>query len=97
MTKTTFSWKNYTRATPKNLLGLSAAMRRLVLLVTSSTIIMEANKWVPIAVLLLGGMLDELKNFFATVVEDTEEATAQFPSGDEITITKEIKLDETPE
>lgn len=88
---TNFSWKNYTKPTPKNLLGLSAAMRRLVLLVTGSSIIMDANKWVPLGVLLLGGFLDEAKNFFATVVEEskTESVTAEFPSGEEVTVTHE--------
>jgi hypothetical protein len=89
---TTFSWKNYTRPTPRNLLALAAAMRRIVLLMTGSAVIMEANKWIPIGILLLGGFLDELKNFFAMVEEDqkVEVAEAEFPSGDQVTLIKSV-------
>jgi hypothetical protein len=89
---TTFSWKNYTKPTPKNLLGVAAAFRRMVTLVTGASIIMEAEPWVPITVLITGGILDELKNFFATIVEDekTESAVAEFPSGKEVVITQPI-------
>ena len=87
----TFHWSNYAKPTPKNLLGLAAAFRRMVTLITGASIIMDAKPWVPIAVLIVGGLLDELKNFFASVVEDakTESTTAEFPSGDTVTITKD--------
>ena len=86
----TFSWKNYAKATPRNLLGLAAAMRRLVAVVAGTSIVMEANMWVPLGILIFGAFLDELKNFFATVVEDqkVEVAEAHFPSGDQVIITK---------
>lgn len=88
MTKTTFSWKNYTKPTPENLLGLSAALRRGVAIVAGTSILMDANKFVPLLILGIGWFLDELKNFFAVVVEREEKATAHFPSGDEVTLTK---------
>lgn len=95
---TTFSWKNYAKPTPKNLLGLAASMRRLVSVVAGTSIVMDANMWVPLGVLLFGAFLDELKNFFATVVEDTgtETAVAQFPSGKEVVITQPTPPEQPP-
>lgn len=93
---TSFSWKNYTRPTPKNLLGLAAAMRRLVAVIAGTSIVMEANMWVPLSVLMAGAFLDEAKNFFATIVEDqkVEVAEAEFPSGEQVTIIKTATEDE---
>jgi len=87
----TFRWSNYTRPTPKNLLGLAAFLRRFVALVAGTTILMEMSSWVPLSVIGAGWLLDEAKNFFAHVVDDTkqESATAQFDSGEEVTITKD--------
>jgi len=92
MSKTTFSWKNYTAATPKNLLGLAAAMRRLVAVVAGTSIVLEADMWVSLGVIMFGATLDEAKNFFAMVEEEqkTEVAEAQFPSGEQVTIIKKI-------
>ncbi len=91
----TFSWKNYLKATPKNLLGLAAAMRRLVAVIAGTSIVLEANMWVPLGILILGAFLDEMKNFFAAVVEDqkVEVAEAEFPSGEQVVITKTVPSD----
>ncbi len=90
---TSISWRNYTKPTPKNLLAISAAMRRLVAVVAGTSIVMDANMWVPLSVLMAGALLDEVKNFFATVVEDekVESATAQMPSGKEVTVTLPVE------
>ncbi len=94
----TFSWRNYYRATPRNLLALAAAMRRLVAVVAGTSIVMEANMWVPLGILLAGFILDELKNFFATVVEDekTESTIAEFPSGKEVVLIQPKPNDAPP-
>jgi len=70
---TTISWANYAKPTPGNLLALAAAMRRIVATIAGVSIVMEANMWVPLGVILAGSLLDEAKNFFATVVEDQQE------------------------
>ena len=93
---TTFSWRNYTRPTPKNLLGIAAGLRRLVAAATGATVLADANHWIPFSILMTGAALDELKNFFAVIVHDTEEAVAEFPSGDQVTVQKEVKKDEEP-
>lgn len=78
--KTTFSWSNYTRPTPKNLEYFATSARRLVAVVAGVTVIMEANKWWPVAVILVGALLDELKNFFAYAAEgEKEEVTITYP------------------
>lgn len=99
MERAKFSWRHYTKPTPRNLLGLSAAMRRLVAVVAGTSIVLEANMWVSLGVLFLGALLDEFKNFFAMVDDDikTESVTAEFPSGDEITLTHEKPKDEGEE
>jgi hypothetical protein len=93
---TTFSWKNYTRPTPKNLLGLAAAMRRLVAVLAGTSLVLEANMWVTLGIIMLGAFLDEVKNFFAMVEEEQkiEVAEAEFPSGEQVTIIKSTPPDE---
>lgn len=92
MERTQFSWKHYTKPTPKNLMGLAAAMRRLVAVVAGTSIVLEANMWVSLGIIMLGALLDEFKNFFAMVDDDirTETAEAEMPSGDVITVTQTI-------
>jgi len=85
-----FSWRNYTRPTPENILGLAAALRRLVVIAAGTSIVMEAGKIVPLTILFLGWSLDELKNFASNVIEhEKESVTAHFPSGSEITVTQD--------
>lgn len=95
----TFSWRNFTKPTPRNLLGLAAAMRRFVTLIAGTTIVMELNMWVPLGVLGAGFFLDELKNFFAAAVSDerTETSTTDFPSGNQVTMTRNIEQEPPPE
>lgn len=92
MANTSFSWKNYAKPTPKNLLGIAASARRLVAVVAGTSIVLEANMWVSLGVIMLGALLDEFKNFFAMVDQEikTESATALFPSGGEVVVTQEI-------
>ena len=98
-TNATFSWRNYAKPTPRNLLAFAAAMRRFVTLIAGTTIVMELNMWVPLGVLGAGFFLDELKNFFATAVDDerTETSITNFPSGKQITITRNTEQDKPPE
>lgn len=73
MSKTTFSWRNLTRPTPKNLEYFAASLRRLVAVVAGTTIVMESSKWWPFGILMAGAFLDELKNFFAYAAEGEQE------------------------
>lgn len=98
MTKVSFSWSNYFRATPKNLEYLAAALRRIVAVVAGVTVIMEADKWVPFAVLLAGAILDELKNFFAHAAEGEQETVSvTFPASmaDDVEVKQETKPENT--
>jgi hypothetical protein len=93
MVKTEFSWKNYTKPTPKNLLGLAAAARRLVAVLAGTSLVLEANMWVTLSIIMAGALLDEFKNFFAEVVkdQDVEVAEAQFNDGEQITLIKKVE------
>lgn len=87
-----FSWKNYTKPTPANLLYWSSVMRDCITFLTTFSIIMDAHWLVPVIIQIIGFLLDKAKNFFAMVEEDikTESTTAVFPSGSEVTVTQEI-------
>jgi hypothetical protein len=68
--KLTFSWKNYTRPTPRNLESIATSLRRVLSVIAGTTIIVDANHWVTFAIIFIGAVLDELKNFFARVEEE---------------------------
>ncbi len=96
MDKVTFSWKNYAKPTPGNLEGLAGALRRLVAVLAGFSIFMEANKYIPLVIVLVGALLDELKNFFAKAKADYEEQIhINIPESveDKVTITH----DDTPQ
>lgn len=96
-----FSWRNYTKPTPRNLEALAASLRRLVAIVAGTSLILEANEWVTLSILLLGAALDELKNFFSTVNKDYQKVVSINipPSAEQdVEITNnENKEDEKPE
>lgn len=94
-----FSWKNYTKPTPANLLYWSSVMRDCVTFLTTFSIIMDAHWIVPVIIQMIGFLLDKAKNFFSMVEEDlkTESVTTNFPSGQEVTITHEKPKDEREE
>ena len=68
-------------------------MRDTITFAAGSSILMEMHQWIPVAILVLGFILDKAKNFFSYVLEEerTESATAEFPSGELITVTHEVK------
>ncbi len=89
--KIRFRWSNYMKPTPQNIMGLAAALRRLVAIATGFSIIMDANKYIPLIIVGVGWTLDELKNFAANVAEhEKETATAQFSDGQIVEITKDV-------
>lgn len=95
--KVTFSWKNYTKATPRNLEYIATSARRIVAVIAGTTIIMDSNHWVPFGVLLVGAVLDELKNFFAHVAEgDKEVVSISYPEeiADKVTVKTETQSKE---
>lgn len=78
--KTSFSWKNYTRPTPRNLEYIATSLRRIIAVIAGTTLVVDANHWVTFSILLGGAVLDELKNFFAHAAEGTqEEVTVTYP------------------
>src|SRR5687767_7914150 len=92
--KMSFHWSNYTRPTPENLVMIVASMRRIIAVVAGVTVLMESNKWIPVVVIFLGALLDELKNFFAYVAAGEKEVVSvSFPSevADQVEIKTEIK------
>lgn len=95
--KVTFSWRNYTKATPKNLEYIASSARRIIAVVAGTTIIMESSRWVPFGILLAGSVLDELKNFFAHVAEgDKEVISVSYPQelSDQVSLKTETKHEE---
>lgn len=92
MATTTFSWANYTRPTPSNIEYFAASLRRLVSVATGTTVIMGARWWIPVVILFVGALLDELKNFAAHVAEGEKEVfQVSIPSelADQIEVTKQ--------
>ena len=95
--KVTFSWRNYTKATPRNLEYIAASARRIIAVIAGTTIIMESSRWVPFGILLAGAVMDELKNFFAHVAEgDQEVVSISYPENvaDKVSIKQETKKEE---
>lgn len=79
--RTTFHWRNYTKPTPKNLLYWAGVIRDAVTFAAGSSILMNLHPWIPVAILILGFVLDKAKNFFSYVIEE---------EGDlDVTVTKE--------
>jgi len=93
--KTTFQWSNYYRPTPNNLLRWSQAVQGILAGASATTSFIELNKWIPIATSIGILIVNQAVQFFGNVVHDMESATAQFPSGEEVIVTHEIKTDET--
>lgn len=78
--KTTFSWSNYARPTPRNLEYVATSLRRIIAVIAGTTLVVDANHWVTFSIILGGAILDELKNFFAHAAEGMqEEVTVTYP------------------
>lgn len=96
--KVSFSWRNYTRPTPRNLEYIATSARRIIAVIAGTTIIMESSRWVPFCILLAGAILDEMKNFFAHVAEgDKEVVSISYPENiaDQVTVKTETKTQES--
>lgn len=91
-----FSWRHYTKPTPKNILGFVSALRRILGGMSAITVLAEAHRFVPATFIISMLVIDELKNFFAMVNDDVtkESVTAEFPSGQEVTVTHKTPKDE---
>jgi len=88
--KTTFSWSNYTRPTPRNLEYIATSLRRIIAVIAGTTLVVDANHWVTFSILLGGALLDELKNFFAHAAEGMqEEVVVSYPSE----LSDQVKVD----
>lgn len=71
--KITFSWKNYFKPTPANLEYFAVKLRLIVSAVAGSTVLLDANRWVPFWIIVVGAVLDVLKDFFARAGQDYDE------------------------
>lgn len=93
------SWRNYTKPTPDNVLQIASFLREVVATISVTTIIMDAAKWVPITITIVGVLLDRAKIFFAHVVDEEakHKFTVEVPEkmADQVKVTDEII--ETPE
>lgn len=76
----TFHWKNFFRPTPKNLEVIATGLRRILAVVAGTTIVLEANEWVTLGVIVLGAILDEMKNFFAYAGGQQEQVVVTYPA-----------------
>lgn len=91
MGKTKFKWSNYTKLnTPANVVRWSGALQGLLAGASALTSFMETNKWVPIITALLIIVVNQVAQFAGSVKQELEAATAVFPSGDEVTLVKEV-------
>lgn len=91
--KVTFSWQNYTKPTPKNLEAMAASIRRIIVVIAGTTLIVEANHWVTFGIIFIGAVLDELKSFFAMAGHDYDErVTINVPPAmtDKVEITEDV-------
>lgn len=89
--QTTFSWRNYSKPTPKNLLRISEFIQGTLLGLSTVSLIMKEPTvaiWMNVAIIVV----NRLVMFFGSIVEDakTETAVAEFPSGEEVVVTKSI-------
>ena len=86
---TSFHWKNYTRPTPKNLLMFSRLIQGILLGISTLTIANQWPMWISISLNISVVIVSQLTLFFGNIVDDakTESATAEMPSGKEVTVT----------
>lgn len=93
----TFKWSNYTRPTPKNLERMAGAVRDILAGIAAMSIANEFSKWVSMSIAIAIIIVGQVVKFAASVADEEkqESAVAEFPSGEEITITKD-KPDEAP-
>lgn len=96
MNKVSFSWKNYFKPTPRNLEYMATSMRRIVAVIAGTTIVVDSNHWITFSIILVGAVLDELKNFFAHAAEGAqEEVTITYPK--EIADQVDVDIKNKPE
>lgn len=86
----TLEWGNWFRPTPKNVLRISMYIQDILIGASTITVFTEANKWVSIGLSLSILVVRAAVKFLASVVEETESVTTQFPSGEQVTITHEV-------
>lgn len=85
----TFRWGNYTKPTPKNVERLAGALRDTLAGIVALSVYSEFNQWVSIAISIGIIVVGQIAKFAAAVAQDQESATAEFPSGDTVTLTKD--------
>jgi hypothetical protein len=98
--KITFAWKNYFRPTPPNLEYFATKLRLIFSAVAGSTVLLESNRWVPFWIIVVGAVLDVLKDFFAKASADyNDKVSINVPPAmaDKVEITDKVdpKEDET--
>lgn len=92
---TTFNWKNYTKPTPRNVLRMTEFVQGILLGISTISVIMNSPT-VAIAVNLTMVVVNRAVMFFGDIVEEskTESVTAEFPSGEEVTVTHDKPKEE---
>jgi hypothetical protein len=79
--KTTFSWSNYARPTPKNLEFLFELLEDTLKFAIGFSIWEKTDPWIPLSILTFAFVCGKLKKFFANAGEGTqEEVTVSYPA-----------------
>jgi hypothetical protein len=79
--KTSFSWRNYTKPTPKNLEFVFELIEDTLKFVTAFSVWEEADPWIPLSLLTIAFVCGKMKKFFAHVGEGAqEEVTVSYPA-----------------
>jgi hypothetical protein len=88
-----FSWKNYTRPTPKNLEFVFELVEDTLKFATAFSVWEEVDPWIPISILTFAFICGKLKKFFASAAGQQEQVTVSYPSeiADKIEVTQETK------
>lgn len=94
--KTSFSWKNYAKPTPKNLEFVFELIEDTLKFVTAFSVWEEADPWIPLSILTFAFVCGKLKKFFAHAGEGMqEEVTVTYPA--ELSDKVSVDIKEKPE
>ncbi len=67
---TTFSWRNYSRPTPQNFLRLAKAIKRVLVVMSTGSLMVSDNHWITGGLILAMPLVEELVQFLADASAD---------------------------
>jgi len=95
--KTTFSWSNYFRPTPTNLQYFASVLRGLFVVVTGTSIVMEAGIYFNLGCLVTGYILDEMIKFFGRAAHDYELIATEKTTTVTETVERKLEVNSQPD